>query len=700
MENLVSNEDTIGKNSQELTIIGVKQSIESAKVEIKNLKSDFDSQKLESKLWKFAHALLYVFFAVILIISYLDKYQVWPKSEPLVKSALQAKSTSQEGKADESSGAPKADAGGSVSEKPCCSGSATQVVVNPPASQDKGEKSDKTEMWGWAKDLLLPILGVLIIYIVSATGLERLKTFDSAFSDLRKEINERLSKFEELLYARVDKELESQTRSVSDKVSQAVKDNFDEYKSELMGIVKIGKGEIEKIRSEFKNYDWIKEANIKPDDNFNTIDNIDVLRQKFEEMHRAKPEHAFILLSKRVNDALERSNNINGTADSFFNFVVSMERLAQPDLGLRIAKIGLQFAPNNLDLLAIGLNQASSIGATQDADNYYRQLRQLGASNPTVDDVETLDTDYKRWTPRVFRNICDYYFDRQDYNSALKCANQLIKQAPLDQGGYSKKLRALRFINSEEALKFAVGVAKQPIRAPQLFLEAADMAVDAGQYEQAIELAGRAIATGAEDQPSVRQAAVLFTRGTGFDGMLSERLLKLVGTNATQAQKTEVKALYRQMVLNYDAALAMGEANLERSLHPSSIRQVQERRRIVRTLMREAGMDLIANEVENDVRGTSQRESLPEAPSGQPNPGGLSIDLQNPERTARNIAALADNLPEFAMQMIANRLNSDDDLSASFKTRLAEELRKIVAEKPGDLAKKLTIIADILDGTS
>lgn len=512
----------------------------------------------------------------------------------------------------------------------------TPVIVNVPASG--GEKSDNPNST-FVKDIMLPLLGALVIWLVAATGLERLKSYDGQFEIARKENREILAGLRTELRVesaaeqeKIDASVEKARKDILDS-SQSTQGKIEDYQKKISEELNTKLNGLDKKISEFeasianqshetlsafghqrealeneireKNDQSIKKSiediqayvtrilgkipQIEDEELRDRIvgGSITSLGQLHDQIQKLEGHEDKLKDMVRIVDICLQDSRISGAAVDYFNISAVLGRSDQETTALRACEAGLEKFPSDIDLLSHALQFSSKLGLFSKAETFYRRAREIGAKSAEAE-TERLATDFTQWNWRAFIFAQDYLEAVGRWDLAVDLAKKQIETHPNEEEGYSQLVGFYLKRNKENQVKDIVGkVDKAGIRAPRMYMQLARDAQESGANDDAIKYTSRGLMHSAEGQASVSQSALWFYRAAAFDAKFVDQLTD--GPNASRNKgrdfRSEVLDLYRKAVNAYVTSSGLqGSQRLFRS-------QADQRVKIMDALLQEAGIE-------------------------------------------------------------------------------------------------------------
>lgn len=181
----------------------------------------------------------------------------------------------------------------------------------------------------------------------------------------------------------------------------------------------------------------------------------------------------------------ENKGAINGSADDFHNFSVTIIRLANDyETALEIVQNGLGIHATNTDLLADAIRYGYNCGKYVNCEEWYRILEKISK---------------KLWTWRAFSFSIDYLLDKlssltdsteanvdTEINYIIELTKEYQKYMPNEEDGRISEYEIYNETNQKEkamnVLKTANGELKY---CPRCWLRYADILMEKGNYEEA-----------------------------------------------------------------------------------------------------------------------------------------------------------------------------------------------------------------------
>ena len=434
--------------------------------------------------------------------------------------------------------------------------------------------------------VVIPLLIALAGSFITFLGMERLKSFDERIDTTRNEIREELSGFD----AKID-ESRKEIRDGFEQFRESIEKNHGEIKSEIPGTVKREianeKNEIleaikeqsssakfaiqtqqetalkelgnnlTKIKKEYEElqarFGWVKvalESSVNPD-----VPTIEDAHRLVERL-RAEISMSSIRDSKdkdksadqiaRIRDVVDlvcgTDSHMSGDFSDYHNLSAELARGSMYYEAVQVLEKGLSLFRDDVDLWADLVEYSTKGGMREKAKAAVRYLRE--------------NVDEGRWNWRCYEFICDYYRAIGDLKSAYQIANDGIQAIPDAEQTYRSKAEIERQLYpGQEGIKRAKATfhfaMDQGITCPQCANALAELCIDTGEYEEAVEAANRAVRDLAQQQPHVNGSFVFFNRATARDRMF-------LSLSRADKEKDENRLLAEEAYQDYNMALSLG----------------------------------------------------------------------------------------------------------------------------------------------
>lgn len=202
----------------------------------------------------------------------------------------------------------------------------------------------------------------------------------------------------------------------------------------------------------------------------------------------------------------------NFSAIGFHNRTVDLTRRGDFAGAVAVCIRGLKRFPTDIDLLADAICYSSRRGDKETAEHYYQRL------------VETIPR--RRWNWRAFTFSFDYLLKDPVRNeeSCRAIIADYKKYHPSEERAYCAESELEGALGNEtrsrEVLEEAVGTLKS---ASQCALRLAEMQLDTGCFQEAIQTVNYAVCSSAQLQPSIDVSCLLLVRTMAKDALLHQK---------------------------------------------------------------------------------------------------------------------------------------------------------------------------------
>nr|VFJ53204.1 MAG: Tetratricopeptide (TPR) repeat [Candidatus Kentron sp. DK] len=387
--------------------------------------------------------------------------------------------------------------------------------------------------------IVVAIVVAVTLFFVGGLGLNRLGQIDSAFTDFRRLVSEQLLEERKLSATerrdfRDDintwlKGISSTIEAVSEQhVAKALQKRQEQADQAIKRVEDDASARITKIEEKLKPYAWL-ESRSEEVDSLVGIDSIGVAQAKVTELFQEKKSDMAIRVAKQALDS-----NISGDPDDFHNLAAELGRQNLYSLASRVVLRGLEYFPQNVDLLSSGIKYLSSNGAIDEADKLTERLR-------------AIPKEYWNWRAFVF--LGDYFELRGRFDEAFALYDAFKQQLPHDERAYAQHGSVFKkWGNHDKAIAIFEEGLRKTRKAPQTALMLAESYIEVGEYAKAIAATERGIEGTAIDQPTANIAAIFWTRATARDA--------LIHTNQITEQAELAKSI-GLAISDYQAAMSM-----------------------------------------------------------------------------------------------------------------------------------------------
>ncbi len=439
--------------------------------------------------------------------------------------------------------------------------------------------------------LSLAILGIFATFVLGFLGLKRLEQFDTEINRLRDTLAESLRSeraesksdrdtFRADVQGQMSREF-GEFRSIIKTVAEnAIKDSISEKVQRAERVVadyaSAAGTQMDRIREQLAPFGWLNEYQEQQGDagQLLGIRSIGVAHDHIARLFRSQRNDEAIRVCENVI-----TRELRGAATDFHNLSAELARHDLHGLARRIVSQGLQYFPNDCDLLS-------------DAIKYAEQDSDLEAGQ------QCLDRLIKRvgkaaWNWRAFEFSADLLLARQQIDDAKKIFEEFQQLRPYDERGWSGWGEWLRGCGrfKEACAVFQDAVDKVP-RAPRSAHGLASTLVELGRYEEAIAAASKAIRMNASEQPTLKPTAITWLRATATDCLIHE-MVESAGTDAAAIDRNRLKSMVTLCSAEY--RMCANDDELGRFFGPRG----EERVAYLRSLMHRAGC--LESEIEEAI---------------------------------------------------------------------------------------------------
>lgn len=364
----------------------------------------------------------------------------------------------------------------------------------------------------WIK-IVIPIIGSGILVIFAFLGVDRLKNFDERQDRLSKELHEEIStKINDASVRFVP-----QFERIIDEKSEIFSTHLDVYEKRLLSLDEQTKkydiilGSVDNIKTISEAIGNIEEAHTYISKIFSS--NITEDSSLWEERTRT-----LLVLVERIKKC-----EIKGDSNDYHNMAAELARHGYRDYACEVILTGLKYYPYNIDLLSDSLEYVHTF---EDADTIAE------SSIKTLEEIGRYS-----WNWRAFTFYIDYINDKNPSSENKKIVDSLISDYKSilvnDERAYMAEYETMlkygKVKKAKEALKFAENNIEMTA---QCSLTLSKIYRDAGEYDAAIQSAGRAIQSQAETQPSSATGAAFAFRAFAMDAKIHDELLNKNDINA------------------------------------------------------------------------------------------------------------------------------------------------------------------------
>lgn len=362
--------------------------------------------------------------------------------------------------------------------------------------------------------IVIPVLTALAGALVAFLGMNRLKMFDERIDKTRMEM---LSEIDQ----RVKNEVAAGRSEFSDELMDKIGQQRDELSSSIEVYTKKIKDEsaqemqhlTDTITSFSARYDWLQSI-ISDDIGELSISTISDAHEMVEKLREKKPIEYINMIKKIVEKACSGGAAISGDSADYHNLSAELARGNMYYEAIRVLDKGLSLFPNDTDLLSDMIEYATK-------NSQYQKAEQA---------IDTLTGIHRRlWTWRCYEFTIDYYRAIGDLEKAYQLSQDFIASLPYDEHGYRSKAEIEMLLTpGDEGVTKAIAILtnalNKRINAAQCARFLAEIYLDKGDYQSAIEASNRAILESAQSQPHIGIASIIAQRGFAYDRLFMERM--------------------------------------------------------------------------------------------------------------------------------------------------------------------------------
>ncbi len=251
-----------------------------------------------------------------------------------------------------------------------------------------------------------------------------------------------------------------------------------------------------------------------------------------------KPDNIVELTQRYVEKVVSSDSTLRGDADDYHNLAAECARHSFYQLSCDVCQKGLDYFPDDIDLLADWVKYGTKLGNIQ-AVQTGPLLRLL-----------TIDKTYWNW--RAFDFTVDYYLETKKFDAAEQLAEDFIRYLPYEERAYRSlaDVREQKYAKEEgtekviEALQRATN---QDIACPLCANRLAEILCDCGRLEEALDSANRALRDLSQEQPSINYGYVIYRRG-----LIQDRL----AFQMQEAGDENARHIAQRAALDYQVAVS------------------------------------------------------------------------------------------------------------------------------------------------
>lgn len=357
----------------------------------------------------------------------------------------------------------------------------------------------------WIK-IIMPIVGSSILVIFAFLGIDRLKNYDERQDRLSKELHDEIN----IKISDATIRFVPQFEQIIAEKTKGFDIFLSDYEAKLLT-----------LDEKTKKYDII----------LGSVDNIKTISEAIGNVGEA---HAYIteLFSKQIAEDSslwqERTRTlqvlvnrieqceIKGDSDDYHNMSTELARNGYKDYACKVILTGLKYYPFNVDLLSDTLEYVHTFeNADSIAENSIKMLEEMGRNS---------------WNWRAFIFYIDYINDKNPSSENKELVDSLINDYKIilknDERAYMAEYRTkLKYGEVEDAKQVLVYAEETIKMTAQCSLELSELYLDDGEYDAAIQSAGKAIRSQAVTQPSSSTGAAFAFRAFARDAKIHNELL-------------------------------------------------------------------------------------------------------------------------------------------------------------------------------
>lgn len=403
---------------------------------------------------------------------------------------------------------------------------------------------------------VVPVLLAMGAFMAAALGVNRLKNLDDQIEKIESRLEKKFEQHEKSSEISIKAKISAEIEEKSARYVEKLKTVTGSGKKELANLTAQAKDEIEQreksalgsiqhrldgINNEINNtldllnrfndeYAWLKNDGGVIDPNSIVIESVADAHSMVEGVFR-KTDMTRDERSRQVQVIVQKimSTDLTGDSADYHNLSAELARNELKDLAIRICRRGLEFFPQDEDLIA-------------DIIQYVTEIGEKTAGVKIKDYIDRLlSIDKKSWTWRCFEFLADYYISQREYEKAEKICIDYTNYLPRDERGYAQLAEVYGYtytgIEAEnkkiEILEEAVAMG---FTCPRCANSLAALYADRGELEKAIRYSNTAVLSLAQQQPSVNYAYVIYNRALYEDRLyLKKRLDGIADTDLLES---------------------------------------------------------------------------------------------------------------------------------------------------------------------
>ena len=391
---------------------------------------------------------------------------------------------------------------------------------------------------------VVPVLLAIGAFMAAALGINRLKNLDDQIEKIEVRLDRRFQDFEKRSQEAINTRILTQIEEKSKSYVKSLRDITEKSQSTIVDATKHSKAAIDTERtaamgriqqtadsysrkmdntmdliSQFNDeYSWLKKYNgtIDPDSLVvQSVADAHVMIEKMYKSDLSKDE-----LAKQVDIVVHKVLNEGLTGDSadYHNLSAELARNELKDLSVKICNRGLEFFPEDEDLIADIIQYATLIGENKSGVSIQKYIDRL------------LRIDKKSWTWRCFEFLSDYYIAKREYELAKQVCDEYIFYLPRDERGYAQLAEIYGYmyvgIDAEnEKIAILEKAVDMGFSCPRCANTLAKLYANRGELNKAIRFSSVSLLSLAQEQPSVNYAYVVYNRALYEDRLFLTKLL-------------------------------------------------------------------------------------------------------------------------------------------------------------------------------
>ncbi len=438
-------------------------------------------------------------------------------------------------------------------------------------------------------ELTIPILLAIVAAFIAFLGMNRLKDMDAQLDQMRSGINTELDKeirrieslrkdLEDRIGLEVDRGAQKFSTELAEKLNGELREDINKLNSEMQSDVKRLKDELQsditqlgeqmqsfdkefgerkdevntlhlelekKIKSFEQKYQWLASNAEQKEMYLKEVACVYDVHQAVEAMWNSedKPDNIAELTKRYVEKVTAGDSDLRGDNADYHNLSAECARHFFYDLSCQICKVGHQFFPRDVDLLADWIQYGTKIGNIDAVER--EPLKEL------------LKIDKTQWSWRAFDFTVDFYLAAGRFQDAERLAEQFMQYCPYEERAYYCKAEVYQQAYAgENGMNKAIDVLQSAldknINCPMCANKLADIFSDCGQLQDALAAANRAIRELAQEQASTNYGYAVYRRA-----LIQDRMAFQLGTDKPEGQRMAGKAM-----IDYQIAIASHRLSL------------------------------------------------------------------------------------------------------------------------------------------